>query len=45
MCCFFRVVRRACSTEWVPWIMVHLCVPILDSFLVNHSYQVRLFDR
>ena len=45
MCCFFRVVCRACSTEWVPWIMVHLCVPILDSFLVNHSHQVRLLDR
>jgi magnesium-transporting ATPase (P-type) len=45
MCRFFRVVRRTRSIEWVPWTLVHLCVPILDSFLVNHSYQVRSFDR
>jgi len=42
MCRFFRVVCRTCSTEWVPWTLVHLRVPILDSFLVDHSYQVRL---
>jgi len=42
MCSFFHVVRRACSSERVPWIMVHLRVPILDPFLVDHSYQVRL---
>jgi magnesium-transporting ATPase (P-type) len=42
VCRFFCVVRRARCVERVPWIMVHLCIPILDSLFFDHSYQVRL---
>ncbi|KAF8486610.1 hypothetical protein F5888DRAFT_1640082 [Russula emetica] len=36
----FRAVRRARCVEWVLWILVHLCVPILDFILVNYPYQL-----
>ena len=40
VCSVFRTVRRARCVERVPWILVHLRVPIFDFILVDHSYQV-----
>ncbi|KAH9956731.1 hypothetical protein BC827DRAFT_742924 [Russula dissimulans] len=34
------VVFCAGCTEWVPWIVVYLGVPLLDFILVNYPYQV-----
>jgi hypothetical protein len=40
VCGVFRAVRRAGCVERVPWILVHLRVPILDFILVDYPYQV-----
>jgi len=41
VCSHFCALRGACSVEWVPRALVYLCVQVLDSLLVNYSYQVR----
>jgi hypothetical protein len=40
VCSVFRAVRRTRCVERVPWIVVHLRVPIFDFILVDYSYQV-----
>ena len=40
VCGIFRAVRRAGCVERIPWILVHLRVPILDFILVDYPYQV-----
>ncbi len=43
MCGVFRVGRAGC-VERVPWILVHLRVPILHFILVDYPYQVIMND-
>ncbi len=44
VCGVFRAVGRAGCIERVPWILVHVHVPILDFVLVDYPYQVIMND-
>lgn len=42
VCCDIRTLCRAGCVEWLPWIVVHLCIPVPYFILFHYSYQVSL---
>lgn len=42
MCRHVRTLFRLSRSERIPWTLVHLHFPFLDSFLVDYTHQVKI---